>query len=69
MPATVSQQSTKATRKRLRIFGTSRKKLERSTSFFVAPHWMLYENKCARRALDKWIDNPPKKKKLGGGSG
>jgi hypothetical protein len=32
---------TNATRNRLRIRGTSMKKFERSTSFFVAPHWML----------------------------
>lgn len=39
-----------ATRNRRRIFGTSMKKFDFSTSFFVAPHWILYENRCARRA-------------------
>src|SRR6266851_5984532 len=46
------------------IFGTSLKKFERSTSFFVAPHVILYENKCARIACLKGILSPPKKKKL-----
>ena len=36
--------------KRLKIFGTSLKKFDRSTSFFVAPQVMLYENVCARIA-------------------
>lgn len=38
MAAKVSNEIIKATRKRTMIFGTSRKKLLRSTSFFVAPH-------------------------------
>ena len=38
MAARVRMETTKATRKRRRILGTSRKKLLRSTSFFVAPH-------------------------------
>lgn len=42
-----------ASQKRRRIFGTSRKKFERSTSFLVAPQVMLYENKCARRAWER----------------
>jgi hypothetical protein len=54
----------KATLKRTRIFGTSKKKFDRSTSFFVAPHVMLYENKCARIDLLRWIERPPKKMKL-----
>lgn len=49
---------------RFMIFGTSLKKLERSTSFFVAPHVILYENKCARIAWLKGMLSPPKKKKL-----
>lgn len=36
---------TKASQKRLRIRGTSMKKLERSTSFLVAPHVILYEKR------------------------
>ena len=50
--------------KRLKIFGTSLKKLERSTSFLVAPQVMLYENVLARMAVDTGIESPPKKKKL-----
>ena len=46
------------------IFGTSLKKLERSTSFLVALHVILYENKCARIAWLKGMLSPPKKKKL-----
>jgi hypothetical protein len=38
MAATVRNARTKAIRKRTRILGTSKKKLLRSTSFFVAPH-------------------------------
>lgn len=49
---------------RLMIFGTSLKKLERSTSFLVALHVILYENKCARIAWLKGMLSPPKKKKL-----
>ena len=40
------------------------KKLERSTSFLVAPQVMLYENVWARMAVDTGIERPPKKKKL-----
>ena len=50
--------------KRLKIFGTSLKKFDRSTSFFVAPQVMLYENMWARRAWERWMLSPPKKKKL-----
>jgi hypothetical protein len=50
--------------KRRNIRGTSMKKLDFSTSFLVALHEMLYEKRCARRAWDRWIDKPPKKKKL-----
>ena len=39
--------------KRFKILGTSCQKLERSTSFFVAPQVMLYENRWARSAWDK----------------
>ena len=55
-----------ATRNRFRIRGTSMKKFDFSTSFFVAPHVMLYENRCASSAMDKWSEMPPKKKKLWG---
>lgn len=50
------------------IFGTSLKKLERSTSFLVALHVILYENKCARIAWLKGMLSPPKKKKLASNS-
>jgi len=56
--------ATNASQNRRRIRGTSMKKFDRSTSFFVAPHWILYEKRCASRAWDRWIDRPPKKKKL-----
>jgi hypothetical protein len=49
---------------RFMILGTSLKKLESSTSFFVAPHIMLYENRCARIAWLMGMLSPPKKKKL-----
>jgi hypothetical protein len=65
IPASDKIHRIKATLKRARIFGTSKKKFDLSTSFFVAPHVMLYENKCARIALLKWIESPPKKIKLG----
>jgi hypothetical protein len=48
------------------ILGTSLKKLEISTSFLVAPHVILYENRCARIAWVMWMLKPPKKKKLEG---
>ena len=47
---------------RLKILGTSLKKLENSTSFFVATQVMLYENKWASAAPDKCKLSPPKKK-------
>ena len=53
-----------ATAKRFRIRGTSMKKFERSTSFLVAPHVMLYENRWARSAWVRWMLSPPKKKRL-----
>ena len=53
-----------ATRKRFKILGTSLKKLDRSTSFFVAAQVMLYEKRCARMAWLRWMLRPPKKKKL-----
>lgn len=49
---------------RLAIFGISKKKLDRSTSFTVADHWMLYENRWAKIAWVTGIERPPKKKKL-----
>ena len=55
---------TSASQKRLRIFGTSSQKLERSTSFFVAPQVILYEKRCASSAWERWMLRPPKKKKL-----
>jgi hypothetical protein len=48
----------------LRIFGTSLKKFDRSTSFLVADHEILYENMCARIAWQIGRPSPPKKKKL-----
>jgi len=46
------------------ILGTSLKKLDRSTSFFVAVQVISYENKCANMASESGIPRPPKKKKL-----
>jgi hypothetical protein len=48
----------------LRIFGTSLKKFDLSTSFFVAVHVILYEKRWARIACESGIGSPPKKKKL-----
>jgi hypothetical protein len=56
--------TSRASQNRFKIRGTSMKKWDFSTSFFVAPHVMLYEKRCASNAWDKWIDRPPKKKKL-----
>ena len=53
MTKTITAENTSAIQKRLNIFGTSCQKLERSTSFFVAPQVMLYENRCASSACDK----------------
>ena len=64
MPAMRMKQIVHGTQKRLRIFGISSKKFDRSTSFFVVPHVMLYENKCASSAWERWMLKPPKKKKL-----
>ena len=64
MPAARSVHTTSASQKRRAILGTSIQKFERSTSFFVAPHVMLYEKQCARIACETGIDSPPKKKKL-----
>jgi hypothetical protein len=33
-------------------------------TFVVAPQVMLYENICARSAVERWMLSPPKKKKL-----
>ena len=55
---------TRESQKRLRILGTSIQKLERSTSFLVAPQVMLYEKRWARMAWEMWMDKPPKKMKL-----
>lgn len=55
---------TSETEKRLRILGTSIQKLDRSTSFLVAPQMILYEKRWARIACEMWMDNPPKKTKL-----
>ena len=43
--AMVRKETRIESQKRLKIFGTSLKKLENSTSFFVAAQVMLYENK------------------------
>jgi len=66
IPTEIMMQITRVGPKRLIIRGTSFQKLERSTSFFVAPHWMLYENVWASKAWDRWILRPPKKKKKKG---
>ena len=64
MPAMRMNEIRSAAQKRLRIFGTSLKKLERSTSFFVADQVMLYEKRWAKMAMARWMERPPKKKKL-----
>ena len=64
MPARMTNDTSKGNQNRLKIFGISLKKLDRSTSFFVAPQVMLYENRWARMAWLTGIDKPPKKKKL-----
>ena len=51
--ATSSKHTTIDSQKRRKIFGTSRKKFDRSTSFFVAPQVILYENKWARSAWER----------------
>jgi hypothetical protein len=51
---------------RFKILGTSLKKLDRSTSFFVADQEMLYENRYASIAWLSGMLRPPKKKKLRG---
>jgi len=43
---------TSESQKRLRILGTSIQKLERSTSFLVAPQVILYEKRWARMAWE-----------------
>lgn len=50
MPARTVHDISHENQKRLKILGTSLKKLDRSTSFFVAPQVMLYEKQCARSA-------------------
>ncbi len=64
MPTMIADDRSNGNQKRLKIFGISLKKLDRSTSFFVAPQVMLYENKWARMAWETGIESPPKKKKL-----
>ena len=49
---THSAEITSESQKRLRIFGTSIQKFERSTSFLVAPQVMLYEKRWARMAWE-----------------
>ena len=55
---------TRESQKRLRILGTSIQKLDRSTSFLVAPQVILNEKRWASIACEIWMDNPPKKTKL-----
>ena len=64
MPARRTQERRDENQKRLKILGISLKKLDRSTSFFVAPQVMLYEKQWARMAWETGIESPPKKKKL-----
>lgn len=45
IPIAVIEHKMRATRKRFRIFGTSSKKFERSTSFLVACQVILYDSK------------------------
>lgn len=49
-PTITTEDTSRENQKRLRILGPSLKKFERSTSFLVALHVMLYENMCARIA-------------------
>ena len=53
MPNTRAHETSQENQKRLKIFGTSLKKFERSTSFFVAPQVMLYEKRWARSACER----------------
>ena len=64
IPATSTTDTDKANQKRLIILGTSLKKLDLSTSFLVAAQVMLYENRWANIAWERWMLIPPKKKKL-----
>ena len=64
MPKTSIQDTSHENQKRLKILGISLKKFDRSTSFLVAPHVMLYEKQWARIACETGIESPPKKKKL-----
>lgn len=66
IPAMMHAHSVSTNQNRFRIFGTSSKKFDRSTSFFVAPHVMLIENRCDRIAIDRCTDSPPKKMKKNG---
>ena len=50
MPTRMRDDTSRGNQNRLKIFGISLKKLDRSTSFFVAPQLMLYENRWARMA-------------------
>lgn len=50
MPTRMRDDISRGNQNRLKIFGISLKKLDRSTSFFVAPQLMLYENRWARMA-------------------
>lgn len=68
-PAMMTNERRSGNQKRFAILGISLKKLDRSTSFFVAPQVMLYENRCARMAWLSGIERPPKKKKLQGRTG
>jgi hypothetical protein len=53
-----------ASQKRRTVRGTSMKRLDRSTFFFVAPHVTLYKKRYARSAWDRKIDKPPKQRTL-----
>lgn len=66
IPATRTIEIESCTQNLFKIFGISLKKFERSTSFFVAPHVMLYENIWARMDCESGMERPPKKKKLWG---
>ena len=48
-----TKQIANESQKRFRILGISSQKLERSTSFFVAPQVMLYEKRWARSACER----------------
>jgi hypothetical protein len=64
VPMMTTKERTKESQKPRRIRGPSMESLERSTFFLVACQVMLYEKRCARRVVERWILRQPKNKKL-----